>query len=127
MVTYPNLRVVDLDKSINFYTNVLGLQVVNRDDNEAYQYSLAWLGFGDRFQDICLELTHNWDSRTYDHGSAYGQFVIAVKDVYDATEKARKKGANIIREAGPVKGGTAIIAFLEDNDGYRIEFVEDRS
>lgn len=127
MVTYPNLRVLDLKKSIEFYTTVLGLQVIRREENDEYQYSLAWLGFGETFEDICLELTYNWDGSTYNHGTAYGQFVIAVKDVYQAVESAKEKGAKIIRDAGPVKGGTAIIAFLEDIDGYRIEFVEDLS
>lgn len=127
MLTYPNIRVVNLEKAIEFYTTVIGMEVVRRDENHSFQYSLAWLGFGKSFQDICLELTYNWDNRTYDHGNAYGQLVIAVKDVYQAIEKAKERGAKVIRDPGPVKGGEMVIAFLEDLDGYRIEFVEDIS
>lgn len=92
-------------------------------ENDEFQYSLAWLGFGKEQKDICLELTFNWDKRQYQQGTYFGQLVIAVPDVYKATEQAQKNGAKVIRPAGPLAGGTAVISFLEDLDGYRIEFV----
>ena len=85
--------------------------------------SLAWLGYGSNNKDICLELTYNWDNREYSHGSYFGQLVLAVPDVYEATKKAKDNGAKVIRPAGPLKGGTIVISFIEDIDGYRIEFV----
>ena len=120
---YCNFRVQNLDNSIDFYVRVLGMQVINRMDNDDFEYSLAWLGYGSEHSDICLELTYNWDNREYSHGSYFGQLVLGVPDVYEVTRKAEDNGAKIIRPAGPLQGGTMVISFIEDIDGYRIEFV----
>ena len=113
----------DQAEALDFYTRVLGMQVIKRMDNEEFEYSLAWLGYGSSNKDICLELTYNWDKREYSHGTYFGQLVLAVPDVYEATKKAEGSGAKVIRPAGPLKGGTIVISFIEDIDGYRIEFV----
>ena len=125
MVTnhYCCFRVKNLEKSIDFYTRVLGMKPIKRLDNEELEYSLAWLGYGSKFSDICLELTYNWDNRKYSHGTYFGQLVLGVADVYAATKAAEDNGATVVRPAGPLKGGTMVISFIEDVDGYRIEFV----
>jgi len=125
-VIYTNLRVGNLEKSIEFYTKILGMRIQRRAENEEYRYSLVWFGFADIGQDDSagIELTYNWDTSSYDIGNAFGQIVIATDDVYKTCEAIKAKGWPLIREAGPVKGGSSIIAFLADPDGYRIEFVE---
>lgn len=120
---YCCFRVRNLEKSIDFYTRVLGMQLIKQMDNDEFEYSLAWLGYGGEYSEICLELTYNWDNREYSHGSYFGQLVLGVPDVYAATKKAGDNGAKIIRPASPLKGGTMVISFIEDIDGYRIELV----
>jgi len=125
-LAYTNLRVSDLEKSLDFYQNILGMQLHRRVENKEYRYSLAWLGFSAFCADETagIELTYNWDTDHYDLGEGFGQIVIAVDDVYHACKQIKTKGWPLTREAAPVKGGTSVIAFLEDPDGYRIEFVE---
>lgn len=128
-LAYTNLRVGDLDKSLDFYQNVLGMSLHRTAENPEYRYTLAWLGFSD-YKNFCqngsagIELTYNWDTQSYDLGEGFGQIVIAVKDVYQTSKAIKAKGWPMIREAGPVKGGNTVIAFLADPDGYRIELVE---
>lgn len=126
-VAYTNLRVGNLEKSVEFYTKILGMKVHNRAENEEFKYSLVWLGFADYLADNTagIELTYNWDTSEYDLGKGFGQIVVAVDDVYKVCEEIKKKGWPFIREAGPVKGGSAVIAFIADPDGYRIEFVQE--
>ena len=117
------LRVGDLDRSINFYTNVLGMKLLRKSDNEEYKYTLAFIGYADESEGTVLEFTHNWDTSEYDLGNAYGHIAISADDIYATCEKVRNTGGDIIREPGPVKGGTVEIAFVKDPDGYSIELI----
>ncbi|QEO57229.1 lactoylglutathione lyase [Francisella marina] len=118
------LRVKDLDRSIDFYTKILGMTVQKRMDNSEYKYTLAFLGYGDVSDHTVLELTYNWGDHDYDHGNAFGHLCMQVDDVYKACEDVKEKGGVVIREAGPVKGGTQVIAFIKDPDGYQIELID---
>jgi len=121
------LRVKDLQRSIDFYTQVLGMTLLRQSDNQAYKYTLAFLGYGPEKSHTVLELTYNWDVDAYELGTAFGHIAIEVKDVARACDNIRKLGGVISREAGPVKGGTAVIAFVEDPDGYKIELIEEKT
>ncbi|MGI5309741.1 lactoylglutathione lyase [Rheinheimera sp. WS51] len=118
------LRVGNLDKSIAFYTEVLGMRLLRQSDNTEYRYTLAFVGYGDESEHTVLELTYNWDTDSYDLGNAYGHIAIEVDDIYQACDKIRAKGGVISREPGPVKGGTTKIAFVRDPDNYAIELIE---
>lgn len=119
------LRVGNLQRSIAFYTQVLGMQLLRTSDNPEYRYSLAFLGFeGGNPAQAELELTYNWDVDSYELGTAYGHIALGVPDAYAACEAIRAAGGNITREAGPVKGGTTVIAFVTDPDGYKIELIQ---
>lgn len=119
------LRVGDLQRSIDFYTQVLGMQLLRTSENPEYKYSLAFLGFeGGNPGQAEIELTWNWDVEQYEMGTAYGHIAIGVVDAYAACDKIRAAGGNITREAGPVKGGTTVIAFVTDPDGYKIELIQ---
>lgn len=118
------LRVVDLDKSIAFYTNVLGMKELRRKDYPDGKFTLAFVGYGDESDHTVLELTHNWDTHAYDLGNAFGHIAIEVADAYKACEEVKKLGGKVSREAGPMKHGTTVIAFVEDPDGYKIEFIQ---
>ena len=119
------LRVGNLQRSIDFYTNVLGMQLLRTSENPEYKYSLAFLGYeGGNPAQAEIELTYNWGTESYDMGTAYGHIAIGVPDAYAACEKIRAAGGNITREAGPVKGGSTVIAFVTDPDGYKIELIE---
>ena len=119
------LRVGNLQRSIDFYTQVLGMQLLRTSENPEYKYSLAFLGFeGGNPGQAELELTYNWGVERYDHGSAYGHIALGVPDAYAACEKIRAAGGQITREPGPVKGGTTVIAFVTDPDGYKIELIQ---
>ncbi|MFC4474363.1 lactoylglutathione lyase [Comamonas denitrificans] len=119
------LRVGNLQRSIDFYTQVLGMQLLRTSENPQYQYSLAFLGFGGgNPAQAELELTYNWGTDHYDLGTAYGHIALGVPDAYAACEKIRAAGGKITREPGPVKGGSTVIAFVTDPDGYKIELIQ---
>jgi len=118
------LRVGDLDKSIDFYTNVLGMKLLRKNDYPDGKFTLAFVGYGPENEHTVLELTHNWDTTTYDLGAGYGHIAIEVEDAYAACEAVKSKGGNVTREAGPMKHGKTVIAFVTDPDGYKIEFIQ---
>ena len=118
------LRVGDLDRSKAFYTEVLGMKLLREMKIPAGRFTLAFVGYGDEKDSTVLELTHNWDTDHYDLGEGYGHIAIGVDDVYATCEAIRERGGKIIREPGPMKGGTAVLAFVEDPDGYKIEILE---
>ena len=121
-ILHTMLRVGDLDRSIAFYTQVLGMNLLRRSENPQYRYTLAFLGFeGGNPDQAEIELTHNWGVTQYEMGSAYGHIAIGVPDAYAACERIRQAGGTITREAGPVLGGSTVIAFVTDPDGYKIE------
>jgi len=120
------LRVGDMDRSVQFYTQVMGMKLLRKHDNEEYKYTLAFIGYQDESEGTVLELTYNWGVSEYDLGSAYGHIAIEVEDAGAACETIRQNGGKVVREAGPVKGGTTVIAFVEDPDGYKIELIEKR-
>jgi lactoylglutathione lyase len=125
-ILHTMLRVGDLEKSIAFYTDVIGMQLLRKNDNTEYKYTLAFLGFGDEKQGAVLELTYNWGVTEYDLGSAYGHVAIGVDDIYSTCDAIKAAGGNITREPGPVKGGTTEIAFVKDPDGYMIELIQNK-
>jgi lactoylglutathione lyase len=118
------LRVGDLDRSVDFYTKVLGMQVLRTTDRPDQRYTLAFVGYGDERTNAVLELTYNYGVDRYDLGTAYGHVAIEVDDAAAACNAVRSKGGTVTREAGPVKGGTTVIAFVQDPDGYKIELIE---
>ncbi|EAS2405605.1 lactoylglutathione lyase [Salmonella enterica] len=118
------LRVGDLQRSIAFYTNVLGMKLLRTSENPEYKYSLAFVGYGPETEEAVIELTYNWGVESYDMGNAYGHIALSVDNAAKACERIRQNGGNVTREAGPVKGGSTIIAFVEDPDGYKIELIE---
>lgn len=119
------LRVGDLQRSIDFYTHILGMTLLRTRDNPEFKYTLAFVGYADESEQAVIELTYNYGVSTYELGTAYGHIALAVPDVAAACERIRAAGGRISREAGPVKGGTTVIAFVEDPDGYKIELIED--
>ncbi len=122
------LRVGNLQRSIDFYTQVLGMQLLRTTENPEYQYSLAFVGYGGGNPDQAeIELTYNWGTDHYDLGTAYGHIALGVPDVHAACDKIKASGGNVTREAGPVKGGTTVIAFVTDPDGYKIELIQAKS
>ena len=118
------LRVTKLDASLAFYTEVLGMRLLRRHDFPAGRFTLAFVGYGDEDSNTVIELTHNWDTDSYELGTAYGHIALGVPDVYTACVDIKARGGRVVREAGPMKGGTRVIAFVEDPDGYKIELVE---
>ena len=121
------LRVGDLRRSVDCYTKVLGMKLLRTTDRPEQKYSLAFVGYDDEERAAVLELTYNYGVERYELGTAFGHIAIGVPDVKDACERVRRNGGKVTREAGPVKGGTTVIAFVEDPDGYKIEFIERRS
>jgi len=117
------IRVGDLTKSINFYTQVLGMTLLRQKDYPDGKFTLAFVGYGNEKDNTVIELTHNWDTASYDMGNGFGHLALEVDDVYLATAEIKKSGGKIIREAGPMNAGTTIIAFVEDPDGYQIELI----
>ena len=117
------IRVTDLDNSLKFYCDVLGMRLLRRHDFEEGKFTLAFVGFGDENDSTVIELTHNWDVKDYEHGTGYGHIAISVDDVYDACAKIRELGGNVVRDAGAMKGTTRVLAFVEDPDGYKIELL----
>ena len=123
-ILHTMLRVGDLEKSIAFYTDVLGMKMLRRKDYPEGKFTLAFVGYQDEAGGAVLELTHNWDAKKYELGTGYGHIAIEVDNPYDACEEVRKRGGNITREVGPMKHGATVIAFVEDPDGYKIELIQ---
>ena len=121
------LRVTDLEASLSFYCEVLGMTILRRAAFESGRFTLAFVGYGEEGSNTVLELTHNWDTTDYELGDAYGHIALGVADVYKACDEVRARGGNVVRDAGPMKGGTRVIAFVEDPDGYKVELVEDHT
>ena len=121
------LRISNLDRSIKFYTEILGMSLLRQKEYPDGKFTLAFLGYGDEKENTALELTHNWDTSSYDLGNGFGHLAIEVDDVYQATDKIRQQGGKIIRDAGPMNAGNTIIAFVEDPDGYQIELLNKKN
>ena len=118
------LRVGDLQKSLDFYIEVLGMKLLRKSDYPDGKFTLAFVGYGEEKDHTVLELTHNWDTAKYDLGNAYGHIALEVQDAYKACDAVRAKGGKVVRDAGPMKHGATVIAFVEDPDGYKIEFIQ---
>lgn len=118
------LRVGDLDRSLAFYTDVLGMRLLRRKDYPGGRFTLAFVGYGDEASHTVLELTHNWDTARYDLGSAYGHIALGVEDIHEACRAISERGGRVVRKPGPMKHGSTVIAFVEDPDGYRIELID---
>lgn len=125
-ILHTMLRVGDLDRSIQFYTEVLGMKKLRQKDYPDGKFTLAFVGYGDESANTVLELTYNWGIDGYELGNGFGHIALEVDDVYQATDMIRKRGGKIIRDAGPMNAGTTIIAFVEDPDGYQIELIGKR-
>ncbi len=123
-ILHTMIRVGDLDRSIRFYTGVLGMKELRRKDYPEGRFTLAFVGYGEESEAAVLELTHNWDTKSYDLGTGFGHVAIAVPDAYKACEAVKAQGGKVTREAGPMKYGGSVIAFVEDPDGYKIEFIQ---
>ncbi len=123
-VLHTMLRVGNLEKSLHFYTDIMGMRLLRREEYPEHEFTLAFVGYGDESDTAVLELTHNWDTESYDLGNAYGHVAIGVDDVYKTCDKIKEMGGNVVREAGPMQGGDTVIAFVEDPDGYKVELLE---
>jgi lactoylglutathione lyase len=122
-ILHTMLRTGDLDRSIAFYTDVMGMKLLRRKDYPDGEFTLAFLGYGDESEQAVIELTYNWGVSEYEMGNAYGHIAVEVDDVYAACGRIRERGGKIIRDAGPMNAGTTIIAFVEDPDGYPVELI----
>ncbi|NYT38529.1 lactoylglutathione lyase [Allopusillimonas soli] len=118
------LRVGDLDRSLSFYTDILGMRVLRRKDYPDGKFTLAFVGYQEESEGAVIELTYNWDTRHYELGDGYGHIALEVDDAYEACSRIKEKGGKVVREAGPMKHGTTVIAFVEDPDGYKIELIQ---
>lgn len=118
------LRVGDLDKSLDFYTRILGMSLLRKNDYPEGKFTLAFVGYGAESEQAVIELTYNWDVNQYDLGNAYGHIALEVEDAYAACDKIREAGGKVVREAGPMKHGNTVIAFVDDPDGYKIELIQ---
>lgn len=123
-ILHTMLRVGDLDRSLAFYTEVLGMRLLRRNDYPEGRFTLAFVGYADESESAVLELTHNWDTASYELGNAYGHIAVEVDDAYAACDAVTARGGKVTRPAGPMKHGTTVIAFVEDPDGYKIEFIQ---
>ncbi|BBL35263.1 lactoylglutathione lyase [Nitrosomonas stercoris] len=126
-ILHTMLRVGNLERSIQFYTDVLGMQVLRRKDYPEGKFTLAFVGYQSEAEGTVLELTHNWDTDHYDLGTGFGHIAIEVDNAYEACKKVKELGGRVTREAGPMKHGTTVIAFIEDPDGYKIEFIQKKT
>jgi lactoylglutathione lyase len=124
-ILHTMLRVGDLERSKKFYTEVMGMKLLREKEYPTGKFTLAFVGYGGEDSTAVIELTHNWDTSKYDLGSGYGHIAIGVPDVYAACERIRERGGKITRQPGPMAGGTSVLAFVEDPDGYKIELLED--
>jgi lactoylglutathione lyase len=118
------LRVGNLQASIDFYTHIMGMKLLRQSENEEYQYTLAFIGYGNESDTTVLELTYNWGKTEYDLGDAFGHIAIGVEDIFGVCESIEQQGGDVYRQPGPVKGGKSVIAFVRDPDGYAIELIE---
>jgi lactoylglutathione lyase len=123
-ILHTMIRVGDLERSLQFYTGVLGMRALRRQDYPDGRFTLAFVGYGPESADAVIELTHNWDTGSYDLGAGFGHIAIEVDDAYAACAEIKARGGKVVREAGPMKHGTSVIAFVEDPDGYRIELIQ---
>ena len=123
-ILHTMIRVGDLDRSLAFYTNVLGMRLLRRNDYPEGRFTLAFVGYGEESDNAVIELTHNWDTTSYEMGNAFGHLALGVPDAYAACAKIKERGGKVVREAGPMKHGTTVIAFVEDPDGYKIELIQ---
>ncbi|WP_201772499.1 lactoylglutathione lyase [Endozoicomonas elysicola] len=121
------LRVGNLDRSIQFYTEILGMKLLRKHDNKEYKYTLAFVGYADESEQAVIELTYNWGTEKYDLGNAFGHVALGADDIYATCDTIRKAGGKITREPGPVLGGSTEIAFVEDPDGYKIELIQSKA
>jgi lactoylglutathione lyase len=126
-ILHTMLRVGDLEKSIGFYRDVLGMKEISRQDYPDGKFTLAFLGYAKNPEQAEIELTHNWDVKSYELGTAYGHIALGVDDIYKTCDKIRSAGGKITREPGPMKHGTTVIAFVQDPDGYKVELIEESS
>jgi lactoylglutathione lyase len=126
-ILHTMVRVGDLQRSIDFYTQVLGMRLLRKADYPGGRFTNAFVGYDEESKAAALELTHNWDTKSYDLGSGYGHVAIEVEDAYRACDEVRQRGGKVTREAGPMKHGTTVIAFVEDPDGYKIELIQRKS
>ena len=126
-ILHSMLRVGDLDRSLSFYTEVLDMRVLRRSDYPDGRFTLAFVGYQDESEGAVLELTHNWDTSSYELGNAYGHIALEVDDAAAACARVEARGGKVVRPAGPMKHGTTVIAFVEDPDGYKIEFIQKKS
>ena len=122
-ILHTMLRVVDLQRSIEFYTHILGMKLLRQKEYPEGKFTLAFLGYGDEKENTVLELTHNWDTDAYQLGTAFGHIALEVDDIYAATDNIKQAGGKILREAGPMNAGSTVISFIEDPDGYQIELI----
>jgi lactoylglutathione lyase len=123
-VLHTMIRVGDLERSLDFYSNVLGMKILRRKDYPDGRFTLAFVGYGDESSNAVIELTHNWDTSSYDIGTGYGHIALGMSNIYTACDAIREKGGKITREPGPMKHGTTEIAFVADPDGYKIELIQ---
>jgi lactoylglutathione lyase len=123
-ILHTMLRVADLERSLRFYTEVLHMRLLRRQDYPEGRFTLAFVGYGEEAENAVLELTHNWDTGTYELGNGFGHIAIAVPDAARACEEVKRLGGKVTREPGPMKHGKTVLAFVEDPDGYKIEFIE---
>ena len=126
-ILHTMIRVGHLERSISFYTDVLGMHLLRRQDYPDGRFTLAFVGYGDESQGAVVELTHNWDTPAYELGNGFGHIALAVDDAYEMCAQIKPRGGKVTREAGPMKHGTTVIAFAEDPDGYKIELIQSRS
>ncbi|MDD5250052.1 MAG: lactoylglutathione lyase [Rhodocyclaceae bacterium] len=123
-ILHTMLRVGDLERSLAFYTEVLGMRLLRRHDYPEGKFTLAFVGYAEEKDGAVLELTYNWGVDQYELGSAYGHIAIEVEDAYAACAEIKRRGGNVVREAGPMKGGTTVLAFVQDPDGYKVELIQ---
>jgi len=123
-ILHTMIRVGNLERSLAFYTEVLGMRLLRRQDYPEGRFTLAFVGYGPESEEAVLELTHNWDTAAYDPGNGYGHLALAVPDAAQACAEIKRRGGKVVREAGPMQHGTTVIAFVEDPDGYKIELIQ---
>lgn len=126
-ILHTMLRVGNLEKSLDFYCNILGMKLLRQKDYPSGEFTLAFVGYGDEASNTVIELTHNWDTDSYDIGSGYGHIALGVEDIYGTCEQIKSLGGKVTREPGAMKHGSTVIAFVEDPDGYKIELIQTSS